>query len=49
MAGYSYTIQLNPLYFLVPLAVVMLVSVSTIYYHTLVAASRNPGEILKYE
>jgi len=49
MAEYTYTIRLNPLYFLIPLATVLVFSVSTIYYHTLLAANRNPGEILKYE
>jgi putative ABC transport system permease protein len=49
LAGYSYIINLNALYFFIPFSMVLLISLLTVFYQTYLAAHASPGLILKYE
>lgn len=49
LQGYSYSIDLNALYFFAPFLSVLLISVFTVYYQAYLAAHINPGPVLKYE
>ncbi|HJZ40158.1 MAG TPA: ABC transporter permease [Bacteroidales bacterium] len=46
---YANRINLNVLYFLIPLVLVLLASLLTIYYQAWLSASTNPGTVLKHE
>jgi putative ABC transport system permease protein len=49
LAGYSYIIDLNALYFFVPFTAVLLISLAAVFYQAYLAAHASPGPILKYE
>jgi putative ABC transport system permease protein len=49
LSEYSYVIELNALYFFIPFAVVLCISILTVYYQAYLAAHASPGPILKYE
>jgi putative ABC transport system permease protein len=46
---YANRVGLNLGYFMIATAIVGLISVAAIYYHTLLSARANPGKALKYE
>jgi putative ABC transport system permease protein len=49
LSGYAYKISLNALYFFIPFAAVLVISLFTVYYQAYVAAHSNPAPALKYE
>ncbi len=46
---FAYKIELNPLVFLIPTLIIFLISLITIGYQAIYAATRNPSESLRYE
>ncbi|NTV84223.1 MAG: FtsX-like permease family protein, partial [Bacteroidales bacterium] len=49
LGSYSFKIDLNALYFFLPFALVMLISLFTVFYQAYLAANTSPGPVLKYE
>jgi putative ABC transport system permease protein len=46
---YAYHVDVNMLYFIAASMIVILFSLATVYYHTLLTARINPGTVLKDE
>jgi putative ABC transport system permease protein len=49
LSDYAYQINVNILYFLSATLIIVVFSLASVYYHTRIAASANPGRTLKYE
>ena len=49
LKDYAYHIGVNILYFLAATGIVLILSLSTIYYHALLLSRTNPGMALRYE
>ncbi|MCJ7820814.1 MAG: ABC transporter permease, partial [Bacteroidales bacterium] len=49
LSSYSYHIDLNPLYFLATLSLIITIAALTLIYHTLRAANLNPADTLRNE
>lgn len=49
LADFAYKVGLSPLVFLVPTLIIFLISIVTIGYQAIIAATRNPADSLRYE
>jgi putative ABC transport system permease protein len=49
LKDYAFHVRLNFLYFLLATAIILTVSLGTVYYHIWLSSRTNPGEVLKYE